>query len=100
MAFLAEASQSGARDRFRSHVWFHFCGFLQIEAGTERFAGAAQNQNALIRISGGVFDRGCQFVRQLDGDRISALGTIERDDRYLRSLLFDENDWHGNGLNR
>ncbi len=66
----------------------------QIESGAERFAGAAQNQNALFRIGGGIFDRSSQLGHQFNREGVAALGPIEREQGDLRRLFFDENDWH------
>src|SRR5204863_5359384 len=65
------------------------------QTGAKCFPGAAQNQDALLRIGAGAFDRIRQLGHQFDGERIAALGTVEREKGDLGRLFFDENDWHG-----
>src|ERR1039457_6591210 len=67
---------------------------LQIQASAKRFSSSAQNQDALLGVSRGAFDRGGQVAHQLNRERIAALRPVERDESNLRCLFFDENDWH------
>ena len=82
-----------ARDHLRSRMRLGALGGrLQIQAGAKRFAGSAQNQDALLWIGGGFFDRLGQFAHQFNRQRVAALRAIERDESDLRCLFFDEND--------
>ena len=74
--------------------FFRISRLFQIQTGAKCSTRAAQDQDALLLISGRGFDFGGQLGQQFNRERVAALWTIQRENRDLRSLFFDENDWH------
>ena len=67
---------------------------FQIEASAKCRARPAQYHYAFIRLLGRDFDRGNQFVQQLNRQGVAPFRTIQGHDRDLRTLFLDQNDWH------
>ena len=68
-------------------------GFVQIHAGAEAEAGAAQNQHALRFIRRRGLDGLHEFAHQLDRERVAALGPVQGQGG-LRGLFLDQEDGH------
>jgi hypothetical protein len=71
-----------------------FHGFDQIEASAKGFTRAAENYYALGRFRRCTLEGGCQIAHEFNCKGIPAFRPVQREERDLRRLFFDENDWH------
>ena len=70
---------------------------LDVVAGAERLAGAAEHEHSAVAVDVNLFDGGVQFCRHLPIQRIVDLRAIERE-RGDRAVLADDQLAGGSGM--